>query len=632
MKRDTDIERATLPIHRGPNDTIRTARFERDSKLRPIDEPELESPLSNAAALEERYRTLDLLGQGGMGEVRCAFDVKIGREIAVKSMLLQPDEAMKVAASRFLREARVQALLEHPAIVPVYDIGTDSRGLPYFTMKRVRGKTLHDMIGDAQTSLRSTVGGRGRHRMLSAFLTVCLAMSYAHQRGVVHRDLKPENLMLGPHGEVYILDWGVAKIGATGAAPAPDMEFGDSGTRPGEMIGTPGFMPPEQVLGHHEEVDAQSDVYALGAILFEILLYRPLHDGEDTMHVFESTMNASREHAPAPPGVPPELYDLALRATRFHKDDRPRSARDLADGIERYLDGDRDGELRRKLAEELASDAEVAAKHALVGPIPEREAARTRAMHDAGRALAISPKNDRAAGVVLELLATPPETSPREVDLELATLEREHTRGVLKDNAIRIGSWLVLAPIPILMGLRPPWLAALSIGLLGLASTVAAISWRFGLSDRRFRLGLFGLTSVLSIVLSGMFGPLVFIPGFMAMNTVLFAVQAGRRERALLIALGALTFLVPLLAEVVGLVPPSMTFEHGGLLIHPRLSEFPPTMTLVFLVLVSTLGVLTPSLLTGRLRDALRDAERRIVLQKWQFSQLSPKATRTLTP
>jgi serine/threonine-protein kinase len=627
VKRDTDLERATLPRN-GPHDTVRTVRFERDSRPKQIDEPELESPLSSAAALEERYRTLDLLGQGGMGEVRCAFDVKIGREIAVKSMLMQPNEALRLAAVRFLREARVQAVLEHPAIVPVYDIGTDARGLPYFTMKRVRGKTLHDLIGDAQAALRTTVGARGRHRMISAFLTVCLAMSYAHQRGVVHRDLKPENIMLGPHGEVYILDWGVAKIGSGSAAPAPEMELGDSGTRPGEMIGTPGFMPPEQVLGHHEEVDARSDVYALGAILFEILTYRPLHDGADTMHVIESTMNASREQAPAPPGVPPELYALALRATRFHKDDRPKSAQELADAIELYLDGDRDVELRRKLADELAAEAQSLAARALSGPSDERESARARAMQEAGRALAMAPRHERAARVVLELFASPPETSPREVDEELSALDRQHNRGVLKDNAIRIGTWLLLAPLPILMGLRTPWIAALTIGLLGLASMLAAISWRFGLADARFRLALFGLTSVLAMVLTSLFGPLVFIPGFMAMNTVLFAVQAGRKERVWMIALGAATFLVPLLLETLSLIPRSMTFESGSLVIHPRLSEFPPTLTLVFLGLVSALGVVTPSLLTGRLRDALRDAERRIVLQKWQFSQLAPTAPR----
>ena len=366
MKRDTSGDRPTLPRELGAkHDTIRTVRFQVDSRPRPIDEPELEGPLSSASAVEDRYRTTDLLGQGGMGEVRCAFDVKIGREIAIKTMLALPDEAMTLAASRFLREARVQALLEHPAIVPVYDIGTDARGLPFFTMKRVRGETLHDVIGTVIKSLRTTQGQRGRHRMLSAFMTVCLALDYAHQRGVVHRDLKPENIMLGPHGEVYILDWGVAKIGGqSSGGSAPDLDFGDSGTRPGEMIGTPGFMPPEQVLGQHDEVDARSDVYALGALLYEILTCKPLHDGHDVMHILESTMTATRADAEAPSDVPPEL---ALRATRFHKEDRPKSAREVADAIERYLDGDRDEELRKRLADARAREAETLAAAALTG-------------------------------------------------------------------------------------------------------------------------------------------------------------------------------------------------------------------------------------------------------------------------
>jgi serine/threonine-protein kinase len=633
VKRDTQGDRPTLPRDpAAPHDTIRTVRFQAQSLPKPIDEPELDGPLSNASAVEDRYRSTDLLGQGGMGEVRCAFDVKIGREIAIKTMLALPEGEVRVAASRFLREARVQALLEHPAIVPVYDIGSDARGLPFFTMKRVRGETLHDVIGSAIKSLRTTQGQRGRHRMLSAFLTVCMALDYAHQRGVVHRDLKPENIMLGPHGEVYILDWGVAKIGNQAGAAANELDFGDSGTRPGEMVGTPGFMPPEQVLGQHDEVDARSDVYALGALLYEILTCKPLHDGQDVMHVLESTMSASRVDPPAPPDVPPELYALALRATRFHKDDRPKTAREVADAVERYLDGDRDEELRKRLADGRAREAQQLAEEALSGPLEQRDAARARAMQEAGGALALAPKHTAAASVVLRLLASPPAEDPREVDGELAALERGHSKGVLKDNAIRIGSWILLAPLPILMGLRIPWVGALAVALLGVGSMLAAGAWRFGFAGRAYRLGLFGLTSLLAVIMTSIFGPLVFIPGFAAMNTILFSVQAARWERALMITGGIASFLVPLSLELLGWVPASMTFEAGGLLIHPRMTEFPPTLTIVFLTLVSIAGIVTPALLTGRLRDALRMAERSLVVQKWQLSQLSPHAVTSRQP
>jgi serine/threonine-protein kinase len=144
-------------------------------------------------SVNERYRTTESLGRGGMGEVARASDTKIGREVALKTMLPVSPARVGEASSRFLREARVQALLEHPAIVPVYDIGFGAAGLPYFTMKRVRGETLFDLLEQA----REQNAARASRRWLTAFVTVCHAVHYAHERGVVHRDLKPDNIMLG---------------------------------------------------------------------------------------------------------------------------------------------------------------------------------------------------------------------------------------------------------------------------------------------------------------------------------------------------------------------------------------------------------------------------------------------------
>src|SRR3954468_18054161 len=218
------------------------------------------------------YQLGGLIGKGGMGEVIAAQDQRIGREVAFKRM--RAVHASGDALARFLREARIQARLDHPAIVPVYELGKDAEGRPYFTMKRLAGKTLTHHLAEKDTP---------RQRLLRAFTDVCLAIELAHSRGVIHRDLKPSNIMLGDFGEVYVLDWGVARVMGgrkrrpTGAMQADDIDSIDGEqTMTGDMLGTPGYMAPEQMRGE-ENIGPAVDVYALGAILFEILTHEPLH-------------------------------------------------------------------------------------------------------------------------------------------------------------------------------------------------------------------------------------------------------------------------------------------------------------------------------------------------------------------
>src|SRR5438067_5726539 len=202
------------------------------------------------------YEVSEVLGRGGMGEVVLAYDTEIGRGVAIKHML---DASSEVARERFLREAKIQARLDHPAIVPVYELGRD-----YFTMKRLAGTTLLDVI---------VKGSATRQRMLRAFVDVCLAVELAHSRGVVHRDLKPANIMLGDFGEVYVLDWGIAKLvdePETPRAQTLDLPSSTHATRVGKVLGTPEFMAPEALL--HGVADRRTDVYALGIILDQLLL------------------------------------------------------------------------------------------------------------------------------------------------------------------------------------------------------------------------------------------------------------------------------------------------------------------------------------------------------------------------
>ncbi len=623
MNRDSETWRVTLQrsVGEGPADGTLVAT-RKESAPAPIALEQVLSPLAPLDAPEQRYRSVERLGVGGMGEVQRAFDVKIGREVAMKTLL----GTGMVGEGRFLREARVQALLEHPAIVPVYDIHTREDGRPSFTMKRIRGETLQEILASHRKENGQSFGPSEQNRLLRAFVTVCHAVGYAHERGILHRDLKPANVMLGPHGEVYVLDWGIAKILSKGDASGAPLV--DDETAPGEIVGTLGYMAPEQVIGDLDAHDDRTDVYALGALLYEILTLAPLHGGEPA-DVMASTMDQKKRPVIALPGLPPELQELAARATSYHSAERPASPRELAEAVERYLDGDRDAALRASLADARAAAASAAMERALSGPAAERSSARADAMRDAGHALALVPEHAIAADVLLRLLAQPPDEIPREVEDELTARDVELARRAMGDNTFRIASWFLGVPLVLWMGVAAPR-AVVAITAFMVACTVASfVAWKKGLVGAPARFALFAATSLLFALFSGVFGPFVMVPALAAVNTLLFSAQAPRRERPLLIAIGVLPFLAPLGLELAGLLPPSFTFGGGVITLHPRLVSFPAAMTFFFLATVSSLSVITPTLLTGRLRDALRDAEERLVLQKWQLAQLSPRRRRT---
>jgi serine/threonine protein kinase len=207
-----------------------------------------------------RYELVEKVGQGGMGSVYLARDRELDRPVALK--VLHTTAADADARARLGREARVIARLEHPGIIPVHDAGILPDGRPYYVMKLVRGKRLDEQAGHP-TALSER---------LRIFEKVCDAVAFAHAHGVIHRDLKPQNIMLGAFGEVLVLDWGVAKevgnaqpppAGPTAAAPPS----GATQTAHGTVLGTPGYMAPEQARGDVVRIDARTDVYALGAIL-----------------------------------------------------------------------------------------------------------------------------------------------------------------------------------------------------------------------------------------------------------------------------------------------------------------------------------------------------------------------------
>ncbi|MBA4065820.1 MAG: hypothetical protein C0501_19295 [Isosphaera sp.] len=316
------------------------------------------------------YELLDEVGRGGMGVVYRARDAGLARDVAVK-LLLARFPAGGPAARRFADEARITAQLQHPGVPPVHDLGSLPDGRPFLAMKLIKGRTLADLLA-----------GRGRQRpeaspnLVAVFEGVCQAVGYAHAHGVVHRDLKPANVMVGAFGEVQVMDWGLAKALASrerqrpeGPADvtAPATEVGstrDEGdeTQAGAILGTPAYMPPEQAIGAVDQIDARSDVFALGGILCAILTRHPPYLGADAESTRQLAARGKLDDAKARLagcGADPDLVDLCERCLSVEKADRPadggavaRAVADLraaADERARQAEVDRvraEGELR----------------------------------------------------------------------------------------------------------------------------------------------------------------------------------------------------------------------------------------------------------------------------------------------
>jgi serine/threonine-protein kinase len=293
----------------------------------------------------ERYALLRVHATGGIGRVWLARDDQIGRDVALKE--LRPEHAGQTAhCTRFLREARITGQLEHPGIVPVYELARRPGNQHlFYTMRFVQGQTLSSAARTYRKHREAgTAGALELRGLINAFVAVCNAVSYAHARGVVHRDLKGDNIILGDFGEVIVLDWGLAKVldRAEEDVGMPvvqaDTNSASMDTLQGEIMGTPAFMAPEQAAGQSDRIDQRSDVYGLGAILYEVLTGQAPFSGSSPVEVLQTV----REKEPDRPrrvwsGVPPALEAICLRALAKKPEDRYVSARALAQDTQRWL-------------------------------------------------------------------------------------------------------------------------------------------------------------------------------------------------------------------------------------------------------------------------------------------------------
>jgi serine/threonine-protein kinase len=587
----------------------------------------------------DRYLLRRQLGRGAMGEVHLCKDGRIGRDVAMKVILPQA-QSDNQARARFIREARVQGQLEHPSIVPVYDLGIDPVGSIFFTMKYLRGMTLAQVIRGLRHKDPEIVKNYTRRRLVAAFASVCLAVDFAHARGVVHRDLKPSNIMLGDFGEVYVLDWGIAKL----KEPEPDRGIAvedsleeDVQTAAGKILGTFGYMAPEQALGRGAMLDKRSDIYSLGAILFELLTLEPLVPKSTWNEMLRTTLKGAvakaTERAPDK-DVPPELEAVCIKATRLDAEERYASARELHDAVERYLDGDRDVEVRSQLALKFARAADEAAMRSVFGG-PGSEDARRDALREVARALALDPSNAEAMRALGRIVTELPAALPKEVKADVDAASAARRRLQLRDGAkanlmgtaliVPFGLWMGVRSAPIVGGTALLTLAAAVIQVI--ASRVEGKRSTHGLVFAAYACNVGAC-----LLIGRAFGPLFVMPMLLALLTFAYCMSHEAKYRLAVLVTGATALLGSVGIELSGLVGPSYVFHDGAITILPNSVMLPKGPTIAALVVASLFLAVAPGVIMGRLQDSLKSAEKRSAMHVWHLKQLLPDQTKAPAP
>jgi tRNA A-37 threonylcarbamoyl transferase component Bud32 len=583
------------------------------------------APLS-VVSEASRYERGPLLGTGGMGEVFLHLDRRIGRHVANKTLLREVRSDRTVAL--FAREARVQGQLEHPSVVPVYDFGVGPDGAPFFTMKRVRGETLAHILERLAERDADYTARFSRHKLLAAFRQVCLAVQYAHLRGVVHRDLKPGNIMLGDFGEVYVLDWGLAKLRSDVAAAIDGLtdatQRDADRTAAQDMVGTPAYMAPEQFGAGRHTFDLRQDVFALGAVLFEILTLTRYRPGASFATLLSTLLKEADRPLPTRPSekaadVAPELDEACVRALSPEPTSRLDSAAAIADVVEQYLDGARDQGARKALADSLLASARarIAAGH-------EDASVRVDAMRDAIKALALVPDDVEAQRLLLSLVVDGSGKLPPEAERQFEQDDFDVDAHGLRMGVVGLGSWFLALPLAMSIGIRD-WA---SVGVMALLTLVSMLYMMQVLRRRaRSTIHVIALAALLGTTLSmtsRWLGPFVLVPVATCSIAMLFASRCKPTERLWLMVIWGLAVLAPFGVELLHIGPPAYSFRDGELVLHARALDLPKGLSLAALAYTSLTFMILPMILVGKLRDRQTDGDRRLFVQAWHLRQLFP--------
>jgi serine/threonine protein kinase/Tfp pilus assembly protein PilF len=346
----------------------------RDVAMPPL--PRGSTMADNLPAQVGRYRIEGEIARGGMGEVVRIRDEDFDRPLAMK-VLLGGLRGLADLEQRFLREARLTGVLQHPGIPPVHALGRLPDGRPYFVMKLIQGRSLHDILKEGRTrdDAREVklLGPRPSSlspQLVGIFGQICQTLGYAHARGVIHRDLKPSNVMVGAFGEVQVMDWGLAKVLGTNAPHADEPPetivnlqrtvASVQETTADAIMGTPAYMAPEQARGETAKIDSRTDVFGLGSILCEILTGAAPYQGHDGQEVLHKATQGDLSEALsrlAKCGADPELVDLARRCLSFRRDDRPADGSAVAAAVAAYQ-----AEMERRLRQAELDRAAAAAR------------------------------------------------------------------------------------------------------------------------------------------------------------------------------------------------------------------------------------------------------------------------------
>lgn len=605
------------------------SRVKTDFELAETQRPAPGSRLADSSEwAANRYELLELLGRGGMGEVDLLRDHRIGRDIARKRMRTRDASVLDI--TRFLREATLQGQLEHPAIVPVYDLARGEEG-PYFTMKRIRGVTLEAILSGAVTAKEREESGElwSTRALLGAFVQVAQAVHYAHTRGVVHRDLKPANVMLGEFGEVYVLDWGLAK-----SLPAPGEKEAIEppraalqSTEAGEILGTLGYIAPEQIEAP-SQVTPAADVYSLAAILFELVTGAPLHPRVNAPQLLVATLLGVDVEArvlelskTSPTNLPPEFARLIQACVALDPKARPQEASELAQRVQQFLDGDRDLELRKALAEkhrtraheliQLAASPDEAA-HSLVH--------RQEAIREIGRALALDASSDSLRTLV-SLLESPPEQVPPEVEAKLVVREKQKRELLSRHSLTSVLALVLVLPMVIWSGVLH-W--GVLLVLIGSALVNATHTRSLLNANQHIPMGSLLLGAVFIACTSLVVGPLFFAPLTAMAVLSPWMTLGARTQRGPAVAFAVLGLATPLVLAAMGVLPSPYEFIDGNLVIHPYLVAFSPLPTYALIGAASLVLVVTTARFAGAFREDVDRSTEEVELLAWHLRQLVP--------